>query len=299
MALIGSNIHGGYFNGYVTQRIRNNRNFIAAVTGPTGSGKSYSVLKLAESLDPEFNADNICFTATQFMALINGKVKKLHKGSNILFDEIQVTLGHLDFQSIQAKLLNYVLQTFRHRNFVLWVTTPHFSFINASARKLFHCRMETLSIDKEQKQVTLKPFLIQINQKRGEIYEKYLRVWSKEYGIVPLKRIKVGLPSKKLVDAYETKKTEFTQKLNESIANDLERIDGGAKKYRPLTRQQQQIVEMLKEGSTIYEVAKEMNRSEQLIYQQLALIGKKGITLKAIKDGKKVLRYEVLGNVDN
>ena len=76
MALVKSNLHGGYFNGYIVQRIRNNKNFIVAVTGPTGSGKSYSVLRQGETLDPDFNADNVCFTATQFMNLI--KWVKLH-----------------------------------------------------------------------------------------------------------------------------------------------------------------------------------------------------------------------------
>lgn len=295
MALVKSDMHGGYFNGYIIQRIRNNKNFIAAVTGPTGSGKSYSVLRQCEILDKNFNEDNVCFTATQFMNLINGKVKKLHKGSNIMFDEIQVTLGHLDYQSIQAKLLNYVLQTFRHKNFVLWVTTPHFSFVNASARKLFHARMETVSINKVKQQVTLKPFLMQINQKKGDVYEKYLRIYHKDYGVVPLKTLKTGMPSKELVDAYEAKKTEFTNNLNENISKDLERIDGTSVKQKPLTRQQAEIIEHIKQGLTLDQVAIEMNRSKELLYKQLALIENKGITIKAIKEGAKVLRYEVLG----
>lgn len=295
MALVKTDVEGGYFNGYIKQRIRRNQNFIAAVTGPTGSGKSYSVLRQCETLDPDFDANNICFTATQFMNLINGKTKKLVKGSNIMFDEIQVTLGHLDYQSIQAKLLNYVLQTFRFKNFVLWVTTPHFSFVNASARKLFHSRMETVSINKEKKHVILKPFLMQINQKKGDVYEKYLRIWHKDYGVVPLKKLKVGMPSKALVDAYEAKKTEFTNQLNENIAKDLERIDGSKVKQKPLTRQQADIIEHIKQGLTIEETAKEMHRSKELIYKQLALIENKGITIKAIKDGVKILRYEVIG----
>lgn len=295
MALVKSDKHGGYFPGYVRQRIRDNKNFIAAVTGPTGSGKSYSVLRQGENLDDDFNVDNVCFTATQFMNLINGKTKKLHKGSNILFDEIQITLGHLDYQSIQAKLLNYILQTFRHRNFVLWVTTPNFNFINAAARKLFHCRMETISINKEKQHVKLKPLLIQINQRKGESYEKYLRVWHKDFGIVPLKKLKIGMPSKELVDAYEAKKTEFTNNLNENIARDLERIDKGKVKQKPLTPQQAEIIEHIKEGLTLDKVAERMNRSKELVYKQLELIGNKGITIKPIKDGKQVLRYEVVG----
>lgn len=295
MALVKSNVQGGYFNSYILQRIKNNKNFIVAVTGETGSGKSYSVLKEAQTLDPDFDVDNICFTAIQFMDLINGKTKKLHKGSNILFDEIQVTLGHLDYQSIQAKLLNYVLQTFRHRNFVLWVTTPNMSFINASARKLFHSRWETVNINKNKKQVKLKPFLIQINQRKGDVYEKYLRIYHKDYGVTPLKSVRVGMPSKELVEAYEQKKTEFTNNLNENISKDLEMIYGDKKKKKPLTGQQQEIIEYIQEGLTIPKIAEKMNKSKELLYKQLALIENKGITIKAVKEGTKVLRYDVVG----
>lgn len=295
MAIVKSDLEGGYFNGYIRQRIRKNKNFIAAVTGATGSGKSYSVLHEGEILDPDFNVDNICFTATQFMDLINGKVKELHKGSNILFDEIQVTLGHLDYQSIQAKLLNYVLQTFRHRCFVLWVTTPNFSFINASARKLFHSRLETVGINANTNQVALKPFLLQINQKKGDIYEKYLRISHKEYGIVPLKILRVGLPSKELIMAYEQKKTDFLNNLNKNIARDLQRIEGGNIEHKPLTEQQKDIIELLKDKFTIEDISTKLNRSKQLIYKQLELITKKGIEIKPIKDEKRVLYYEIPG----
>mgnify|MGYP003148766911 CR=1 FL=1 len=299
MAIVTSDKKGGYFSQYIRQRINNNKNFISVITGQTGSGKSYSALRLGEILDPDFDADNICFSGTEFMALINGKVKKLHRGSYIMFDEIQITLGHLDYQSVQAKLMNYVLQTFRHRNFILFLTTPDFSFVNASARKLVHSRMETTGINQNKKQVTLKPFLRQVNQKKGDVYEKYLRVWHKEYGVVPLKTLKVGMPSKELIEAYEQKKTEFTNKLNENISKDLEKIDGKGNKAKPLTEKQTQVVEMFMDGLTVKEVSGKLKIAEQSVYTQMGLIGKKGITITPQKDGTEVTGYSVQGYDDN
>lgn len=226
MSLIIKNKGIGYFNSYILQRIVKNKNFIACLTGATGSGKSWSMLREGEILDPDFSVDNICFTAQQFMDLVNGKIKKLNKGSFIGFDEIQVSMSHLDYQSLQARLLNYVLQTFRHRNFILFMTSPHFNFINASARKLFHSRMETVSIDYQTGMCKLKPFLLQVNQSTGDVYQKYLRVYTKDHGIVPLKSLKVSKPSKELIKAYEQKKTEFTNQLNESIIRDLQILEG-------------------------------------------------------------------------
>ncbi len=293
MALVTTDRKVGYFNSYILQRIENNKNFVACVTGSTGSGKSWSTLRLGEILDPDFNIDNVCFTARQFLDLINGKVKPLKKGSNIIFDEIQVTLGHLDYQSVQSKLLNYVLQTFRHKNFVLWVTSPNFNYINKTARLLFHARIETVSIDKKNKQVRLKPYLMQVNQKKSDVYEKWLRVWTKDGGISPLKVLKVSMPSKELIKAYEEKKTAFTQELNESIARDLRKLEGTEQK--PLTEKQKEVVMMLKEGLTIPEIAKRMDKIERSIYEHLELIKKKGIKIKAIREENRVIRYEISG----
>ncbi len=214
----------GYFNSYILTRIANNKNFICCISGQTGSGKSYSALKVGENLDPDFDIRNVCFTPEEFMDLVTGKTKKLKRGSVICFDEIQVTMSALDFQSIQAKLINSCLQTFRYMGFILFMTSPFFTFINKSARKLFHSRWETVSIDYKKKQCNLKPFLLQTNQQSGDTYHKYLRVWTKKTGVVPLKTLRVGLCSDELKKAYEQKRQKFSNDLNQSIADDLLRL---------------------------------------------------------------------------
>jgi hypothetical protein len=294
MSLVKTKRKIGYFNSYILQRIENNKNFIACITGSTGSGKSWSALREGETLDPDFDIDNVCFTGRQFMDLVNGKSKQLKKGSVIVFDEIQVTMGHLDYQSLQAKLLNYVLQTFRHRNFILFMTSPHFNFINASARRLFHCRMETVSINKETKQVNLKPFLLQINQDTGDVYRKYLRIYHKDYGVVPFTLLKLGKPSNKLIKDYEEKKTEFTKQLNESISKDLKRLEEG-EEPKPLTEKQKEIVQDLTDGLTLPKIAKKRNIDISAVYEYLRLIKKKGFKIKPKKDKNKVICYEVSG----
>lgn len=283
----------GFFNSYILQRIERNKNFLAVITGQTGSGKSWSALREGEVLDPDFDVGNVCFTPKEFLDLVNGKTKELKKGSVIIFDEIQVSMSHLDYQSIQAKLLNYVLQTFRHKCFILFVTSPHFSFINASARKLFHSRIETVSINQSNKQCLLKPFLLQTNQETGDVYRKYLRVWSKKTGLVPLKSLRVGKPSDSLIREYEEKKTRFTKELNESISRDLKRIDKTEEK--PLTAYQEEIVKLLKDGFIIPQIAGNLNKPMQNIYKSIELIKKKGLTIKPIKEGSKVVRYHIEG----
>ena len=280
-----------YFNSYILQRISQNKNFLGLITGPTGSGKSYSALRLGESLDTDFDIQNVCFTPREFMSLINGKSKKLKRGSVIVFDEIQVSMSHLEYHALQSKVLNYCFQTFRHRNFILFMTSPHLSFINASLRKLFHGRLETRSINVAKKQVIIKPLLLQCNQRTGVTYEKYLRVCTKE-GVLPLMSIAVNLPSTALLAQYEAKKDQFGKDLNESISRDIAAIDDKAKRTgKPLTIIQQEILDYLSQRLTIPQIASEMDNSVTYIYAQLELIKKKGVTVRPVKEGAKILYY--------
>lgn len=298
MAYSKSNKAGSYFLQYIKRRIKHNKNFINGITGSTGSGKSYSAVRLGEALDPNFDIRNVCFTDMEFMDLVDGITKKLRKGAVIIFDEIQVTMGHLDYQSMRSKCLNYVLQTFRHRNFILIMTSPYFAFINASLRKLFHCRMETMSIDYKEKAVKIKPLLLQTNQDTGKIYKKYLRVWTPMTGMQPLKRINIGLPSEKLLEDYEAKKDAFTRDLNRGIRRDLLKLaqkESGTGAEKALTTRQEQVVELLLEKKTIPEIAEKLEIEKITIYEHLKLIKRKGLQIIPVKDKDRVLYYTVKG----
>ena len=54
---------------------RYNKNWLCIVCGATGSGKSYTALKIAETVDPNFNIKKVVFTAKDFMNLINCLLK--------------------------------------------------------------------------------------------------------------------------------------------------------------------------------------------------------------------------------
>jgi hypothetical protein len=293
MALVTVTRGIGYFPSYIRQRIERNKNFLAVITGQTGSGKSLSALRLAESLDPEFDIRNVCFTPQEFMNLVKGNTKTLKRGSVIVWDELQVTMSNMDFQSLQAKIINFVLQTFRYRGFILFVTAPHFSFINAGARKLFHSRIETVKIDKNKKLCYLKPLLLQTSQDTGDIYRKYLRV-KVDGKIIPLTEMKVGLPSEELLKAYEHKKDSFTNDLYNDISADLLELESNSRN-KPPSEQQEKILNLMVEGKIIPDISKELGISERLIYDQIRLIKKKGIDVKPIKENKKVIRYDIDG----
>lgn len=294
MTLVGSKQGTtSYFLGYIKRRIKRNKNFLATITGSTGSGKSYSALRIAELLDPDFSIDRVCFTPREFLNQINrGNLKR---GSVLIWDEAGVTLSSRQWQSIGNKLINYLLQTFRHRNYIVIFTAPHLAFLDAGSRKLLHCFMETLGINQEQQTVKLKPLMIQTSQRTGDAYFKYLRVIVPGQGVTPLKRYSAGMPSEELREAYERRKNEFTKSLNESIERDLAGIEDNT---RALTPRQEEIVELLRQGLVLPEVGEALGISLQSVHEQLKLIRKKGLQIKPVKEQgrNKVKAYEVIEN---
>ena len=159
---------------YIHRRIRNNKNFLATITGPTGSGKSWSALSMAELIDKDFTIDRVIFRAKDLMKLIsNGNLKP---GSVIVWDEAGIDLSNRNWQSVTNKMLNALLQTFRHKNFILFFTVPFHDFIDSSSRKLFHADFETQKINRNQSTVIIKPKLLQYNSNLAKWYRKYLKV---------------------------------------------------------------------------------------------------------------------------
>jgi len=270
----------GFMNSYILQRIARNKNFICCLTGQTGSGKSYSALKEGEILDPNFDIDNVCFTPLEFIQLVNGKTKKLKRGSVIVYDEVQVTMAAMDFQSLQAKLINACLQTFRFKGFILFMTSPFFHFVNKSARKLFHSRWETLTIDHNNNRCVMKPFLLQTNQESGDTYRKYLRIWTKKTGVVPYQRIRLGLASKKLREQYEEKRQKFSNDLNEEIEQSLIKAEEKKNGLKELTELQKKWMNLWKEGKNVEEIAKISGYSLQNSYDHMNRIKNKGYSLE-------------------
>lgn len=211
---------------YIHRRIHNNKNFLATITGPTGSGKSWTALSLGELIDPNFSVDRIIFKGKELMKLINDG--NLTPGSVIVWDEAGIDLSNRNWQSVTNKMLNALLQTFRHKNFILFFTVPYHDFIDSSTRKLFHADFETQKINKNQGKVIIKPKLLQYNSNMGKWYRKYLKIIDNG-ATVKIRRWAVPRPSQKLIDEYEQRKNLFTKDLNQDIHFELDKLSGGNK----------------------------------------------------------------------
>lgn len=283
-----------YWITYIKQRIRNNLNFLGFVSGPTGSGKSYSSLRICEELDPEFTIERCVFGGLELMNLINSGVLK--RGSAIVFEEIGVALSSKNWQSITNKMINYLLQTFRHRNFILIMNSPYMDFVDASTRKLFHAEMRTVGKDYKKQEVKLKPQLIQYNSRLQKFYFKRLKVVRPE-GKVPIDIWRVAKPSEPLRKLYEIKKKQYTDRLNKKICDELEAIEQKGKKHKVLSEVQQETLDLLKEGLNTKQIAVMRDRGLRSVQESIKQIKKKGYKLKPIFDEvetKKIRKYEII-----
>lgn len=276
---------------WILGRVTKNQNCLAVTCGPTGSGKSYACLRLAELLDPDFDVSRVAFRSADFLRLVQNSAGKLRPGNVLIWDEQQIDHNSTAFMSRQARVINATLSTFRHKNYIVLTTSPLLSMVNATARKLFHLYIEMVGINYQLGQSLIKPFRVQTNTRTGKSYYKYLRVRSQDGKVRPLKRVWVRLPSPALLQAYEAKKERFTKDLNRELLRELEAAN--ARRSRPLTRRQEEIVELLREHSA-ENASKVLGISLRAMYDHMGRIRKKGVRFVAERDAQqKVLRYEV------
>jgi DNA-binding CsgD family transcriptional regulator len=237
---------GEVFMKWLHQRlIVNNKNVLGANLGPTGSGKSYRDLRMAElwydyHFKKPFPTENICFGTTSVMRLISKG--ELPRGSVLMVEEAGINLGSLDFQNKVAKMFTYILQSFRSMNIALFFNLPYLSMLNKTARMLLHYSFESAGIDFTNKINKCKPLFHQVNQGTGKIYKKYLRVKVKGKR-VPLKRFNFSIPSEYLVSAYEKKKAQYLADISKEYTEHLEELE--REKLKAMERPELTDVEMM------------------------------------------------------
>lgn len=273
---------------YIKNRINNDKNFMAAVIGPTGSGKSFATLALLELANPEMPKEELLkyvhFSPKQFLDNITSE--DTESGDVFSYDESGVGQNNKNWQSLVNRVINYVLQTFRYKNLIVFFCLPSFSFLDSDTRKLVHAIFETKKIDKGRKVVLLKPRFTQIDPVTGKMYLKYLRVKNNN-AMVPLKLVEVPKPSDELIALYLQKKKKFTGDLYTELSDKLlkhelkQRVKESSTSI--LTPRQMEILVKYKELGKQEYVAEQLNISQQTVSSALMGISKK-IGVNSLKE---------------
>jgi len=204
--------------------VEQNRNFLVVFVGETGTGKSYSAIAMAEMIDPDFTIEKVVYEPKDFLNLLD----KCGRGEVIVFDEAGVGIPAREWQSIQNKLMGYVLQTFRYKNIGVFFTTPSLAFIDKQVKILTH--------------FVVKVYGHMNNQTKCVVYEKNhdpvrdITEWSpwifvdRERGIeYDPNPIYIGAPSEDLVEQYEKLSQERKAKVYRDAFEHIKALEEGIK----------------------------------------------------------------------
>jgi len=204
-----------------------NLNAIAIWVGPTGTGKSYSALRLAELVDDRFTLKHLVFSADNFLDLINVNRNEDDSGSEgiepgqvLVWDEAGLGMPAREWQSIFNRSVGYVLQSFRFKRIALFMTVPDQAFIDAQARALFHYYFECVAIDRMNKWVIAKPFITEHSPRFGKDYMKYPRI-RLSTGTVKMGTVQFALPSSNLRESYEEKRRKYMDAYYRDLRDSL------------------------------------------------------------------------------
>jgi hypothetical protein len=219
---------------YIGNRVNSsNKNFLCAVVGATGAGKSWGCLGMAENYAKmfgiEFNPDyHVISSLKEMLQLITEpeETRKIKFGSIIVFDEPQVEANSRSWQSEMNQALGQLISTFRNQRLIVFFATPYLEMIDKQSRILFHGEFKVEGYDKSTGLTKIKPRFLEYNKNRGDFYRKRLIIQFKTHdktamNITKLHYWHVQKASDKTIKIYESKKKKFTDDLNKKLLNNL------------------------------------------------------------------------------
>lgn len=207
---------------------RQDRNVLGVVCGGTGTRKSGSSITFCNNFDVgravapnRFSLDRIVFTAQDFIRLVKSN---LPKGSAIIWDEAGVDNDSREYYTKKNKLIKYVFQTFRYRNFLVLLTVPDLASIDVGTRKLMHVYFEMADTQPFRTCAISKVQWFQTSPKTGKIYFKTPRFW--QDGIYrKLDPYYIPKPPVELEDPYKKKKDERARNWYKQYDQELDYMD--------------------------------------------------------------------------
>lgn len=219
-----------------TRVLNNNKNFLCAVTGQTGIGKSWACGSMCEIYSKMFGIPynyekQTMFSLRDLLNLIANREqdKVLRNGSPVMFDESQIDVNARNWQSEANQIMASLISTFRNQRLVVFFPTPKLEFLDKQTRLLFHAEFKILGFDKNTGKTSIMPrFLTDFNKRKDDFYRKRLRVYVKNkvkkgYGKGYVGKWKIDKPSQEWINVYEPMKKRFTDELNRNLYSKLEK----------------------------------------------------------------------------
>jgi len=212
---------------YIGNRVLvNNLNFLCALTGATGKGKSWCALSIAEIYSKMFNIPfdpevHVIHSVKQMLELITRKDinQLIRTGTILVFEELQVEGNARDWHSDRNRSLNRIISTFRDQRLIVLFTTPIMRFIDKQSRLLFHGEFEVEGFNRTTQITTVRPRFLEPKKHVDDFYRFMLRIVYKVEGkekmqVSSLNTWLIPKASDNIIQVYEQKKKEFNTALN-------------------------------------------------------------------------------------
>lgn len=210
---------------------------VVAITGndlmKSGVGKSYTGLRIAEMMDPDYRTgtgamDKIVFTPKDFIRAMDVIEKKGKRGQVLLIDEAGLLIDSRRWYSLINKAVGDVVMTFRTLRCMAIFVTPAMDVVDRRIRMFFNFQMIAEKVYRGGgPKVRVRVYGLRwVDDVRGKPMWRKLATYNRDKHMV-IKHTKfwVDYPhNKELVAAYEEKSQLYKKTLRASIA-DLEERD--------------------------------------------------------------------------
>lgn len=181
------------------------------ITGDPGSGKSNTSMAIAllvmQKIGKKFSTKHVVFDSLSFTQTYNNK-NKIAEVPYIIYEEAGVGNNAKNSQNQVQKKYNQLLQTIRKKGVLVIFNAPDLSFLDKDARKLLHYWFKTEKHDLNKKEITVSPFVVQVDQRTGNILYPY-----PVYDGMQLTKIIVPYVPEKYYKAYEKMEIQYKDDL--------------------------------------------------------------------------------------
>ena len=212
----------------VDNNFRKKKNFFMLIVGAPGSGKSYTALKFAETIEPDFSPrEQIIYMPEQFKQVFENLEENRKKV--LIFDEAHVTMPSRRWFSFVNLSINTIMSTFRQvKQLAVFFVAPNQNMIDKQLRSLFeyYCVVDK-QLNEEGVYVYGQLYEVGLNYYDLRDQNPYLRkVRIMCNGkIFKLGEMMIEPPSEQLAKEYEEVSLEF--KRNVLYEMTLKLIGGG------------------------------------------------------------------------
>lgn len=268
-----------YFHYYFEkQKVGLVTSIVGSIFLKTGTGKSYTALRLGELIDKDFNIDKVVYYPREFLKVMDDVEESGKPSQVVVVDEGEITAPAQLWYSFTNKAIAYNLATFRYLRCMSIFVTPALSWLDKRVRILTSHIGFTEKFFGDWKTglkkttVHLRLYRITTDMIGEKIFFRKIRMFdTTNRKIVSFRRFVVSLPSEDLIEAYEKKARKFKKSLRKGLVKEIERFE----KY-----QGRKVLEEKKDLKKLVDIAIE----RPLIRQELEEKGKVSTS---------VVRYEM------